>query len=124
VRGDFHVDEPTVFQTMPPLAGELEQGAFCSDICQQPGDFFGRSNIAEPHPQEFFPGVPIPRYGRLIDLQEVKGLGVVDPQRVGITGEQHAEAGFAFAQSLLGLSALLTQVFRLQRTGDRLPQAC
>src|SRR5579871_2588360 len=64
---DLYIDDPTVFQAVPPLSRPLMVRTLLPDIRKQPGHVFCRPDVGDPHLQELVMGVAIMPYRRLID---------------------------------------------------------
>ena len=106
------VDDAPVLQAMPPGA-LVECVPFAPHLGQETGHIFGRTDVGDASIEELLPCVAVVADGRLVHLEELEGIDVIDPHRLGVVGEELAEARLAHAQ--LRIRCLLSGGLRSQQ---------
>ena len=66
----------------------------------------GRANIEYGHVLELFVGISVKMDGGIVDAEELKRVGLMQPRRHGVALKEEAQDGFALAKFLLGAAAL------------------
>ena len=105
VGGDVHVDEQAILGQVPPRARLLEILSLGREVLVQFRHILRRTDLGNRHGEEFVTRIAVVNERSLVDLDEAQGLDVVDPHRVRMTLEEHAEVLLGLPQCRLGILA-------------------
>jgi hypothetical protein len=100
VRIDLDLNDPTVFEPVPPFASMPQSIARFGYLLEKSGYLLLRSNVGKQQLQEFIARITVVPHGGIVDLKQLKGFQVVDPHRLRAIHEQDAVAGVQFRWGL------------------------